>query len=69
MIPGTAIRCTVCREQQSNSDTWFHVTENRWTDRLKVLRFQEAFATLPGIHNVCCAAHLRELVVHWMTTG
>jgi hypothetical protein len=62
------IRCAVCRELQAAPDGWFHITENRWTDRLKVFRFQEALAN-QAAYSVCCAAHVRELVVHWMTTG
>lgn len=62
-------RCIVCREPQSTPDGWFHLTENRWTDRLRILRFQQALTTHPGIYSVCCADHVRELVVQWMTTG
>jgi len=62
-------RCVVCREPHATPEGWFHLTENRWLDRLKILRFQDSLATSPGIYNVCCGAHVRELVVHWMTTG
>jgi len=51
------------------SDGWFLVTENRWTDRVKVLSWNDALVSQPGIHAACCAAHVQQLVVHWMATG
>ena len=68
MTRNRVVRCAVCRSQQSATDGWFHVTENRWTDRLRIFRFQETLVT-KAAYSVCCVAHVRELVVHWMTTG
>src|SRR3974390_2060591 len=61
--------CVVCGAPRGVAELWFQLVENRWTDRLKILRFQEAFSPHPGVYSVCCEAHVRELVVHWMTTG
>jgi hypothetical protein len=62
-------RCAVCREPQASPEGWFQLLENRWTDRLKIFRFQESLASHLNFHSVCCPAHVRELVVHWMTIG
>jgi hypothetical protein len=61
--------CTICGGLRTAEDRWFLVTENRWEDKLKVLRWNERFASRGGVHGVCSAPHVRELVVHWMTTG
>jgi hypothetical protein len=50
-------------------DGWFILLENRWTDRLKILACNEALASAAGTHLACGAAHVQQLVVHWMTMG
>jgi hypothetical protein len=70
MSPPTVVQCAVCREARTPcSARWFYVIENRWTDRLKIFEFHESIAHQPGSYHVCCASHVRELVVHWMTLG
>jgi hypothetical protein len=66
-IPGVC--CAVCQQQRPVPSAWFHVIENRWTDRLKIFRCQEGLGDQTGAYGVCCAAHVLELVVHWMTVG
>lgn len=61
--------CTICGEEKSVGPVWFLVAENRWEDKLKILRWHERLAHREGIHRACCASHVQELVVHWMTTG
>ncbi len=61
--------CILCGEEKAGGDNWFLLTENRWLDRLKVLYWDEALAGQQGVHCACSAAHLEQLVVHWMTTG
>ena len=61
--------CTICGGQRTADDRWFLVTENHWEDKLKILRWTDRLATQVGIHRVCSPPHVRELVVHWMTTG
>jgi hypothetical protein len=63
------IRCSICREEQVSLDGWFLVMENRWTDRVKILSWNPALVSRTGIHAACCAAHVQQLVVHWMATG
>ncbi len=61
--------CTICGEEKSPGQVWFLVAENRWEDKLKILRWHDRLAHREGIHRACCASHVQELVVHWMTTG
>jgi hypothetical protein len=61
--------CTICGGQRTTDDRWFLVTENHWEDKLKILRWTDGLAAKEGIHRVCSPPHVRELVVHWMTTG
>jgi hypothetical protein len=57
------------REQRQAQDGWFVLVENRWTDRLKILAWSEALASVDETHLACGAAHVKQLVVHWMTMG
>lgn len=61
--------CTICGEQKPAVQVWFLVAENHWEDKLKVLAWQEELAGRRGVYAACCAGHVEELVVHWMTTG
>jgi len=61
--------CTICGEEKSGAQTWFLVAEDRWADKLKVLQWHDQLARRRNIHHACCALHVQELVVHWMTTG
>jgi hypothetical protein len=65
----TSIVCAICGEPHNGEEGWFLLTENRWTDRVKVLAFNPLLAGEEGIFCVCGRAHVRELVVHWMVTG
>lgn len=69
MSPRGHISCAICDEPQTATGRWFVIAENRWTDRLRVSRFEETRARQPGVYCVCCSDHVRELVVHWMATG
>jgi hypothetical protein len=61
--------CTICGGQRMAEDRWFLVAENHWEDKLRILRWSERLAGREGTHRVCSPPHVRELVVHWMTTG
>ena len=61
--------CTICGEERSAEQVWFLVAESHWEDKLKVLQWQDEMARRQGIYAACSAAHVEELVVHWMTTG
>jgi hypothetical protein len=61
--------CTICGDEKSGGQVWFLLAENHWEDKLKILCWHERLAHREGIHRACCASHVQELVVHWMTTG
>lgn len=60
--------CAICGNEKTGGE-WFLVTENRWEDKLRILGWHEALSRAAGVHRACSGAHVRELVVHWMTTG
>jgi len=60
--------CSICASQKVSQD-WFLITENRWEDRLRIVEWHEALSRTAGVHAACSVAHVRELVIHWMTTG
>jgi hypothetical protein len=61
--------CSICLEPRNEEDGWFLLTENSWTDRLKILGWNDTLVSEPGVHAACGAAHVQQLVVHWMATG
>lgn len=61
--------CTICGEYTNHGQGWFLVVEDSWLDRLKVLHWNEGLAGHAQMHCLCSAAHVRELVAHWMATG
>jgi hypothetical protein len=63
------VSCAICGNAKSRRETWFTVTEDRDLDRLMVWRWNSGFARDRHAHNVCGRRHLREFIVHWMTTG
>lgn len=61
--------CAICLTARTNNEQWFLLVENRWTDQLKILSWHDELASIPGFHAACCASHVQQLVIHWMTTG
>ena len=61
--------CTVCGEQRAPGQIWFLLAESPWEDKLRILQWQDRLASRDGIHRACSAAHVQELVTHWMTMG
>jgi hypothetical protein len=61
--------CAICGEEKSGAQVWFLVAEDRWEDKVKILHWHDQLARRRNIHHACCALHVQELVVHWMTTG
>jgi hypothetical protein len=61
--------CAICGQERLADEPWFLVAEDSWADKLKVLHWNDFLATRAGVHCACSAAHVQELVVHWMTTG
>lgn len=69
MHDAKTLPCTVCGDERRNSNRWFLLVENRREDKIKILQWNDRLAAQAGIHRACSAAHVQELVVHWMTTG
>jgi hypothetical protein len=69
MNESKAVFCTICGEPHRAGETWFLLTENRWTDRLKILGWNDQFIDFPGVYPACGASHVQQLVVHWMAMG
>jgi hypothetical protein len=63
------LTCAICGETRRGSQPWFLVIEDRWQDKLLVLHWDDHIADQNSARCTCKAEHLRELVVHWMTTG
>ena len=61
--------CAICGDEKSAGGLWFLLAENRWEDKLKILQWDPQLARQDGIRRASSAAHVQELVVHWMTTG
>ena len=61
--------CAICGDEKMPGQVWFLVAESRWEDKLKILEWRDELAKRQGIYGVCGAAHVEEMVIHWMTTG
>jgi len=61
--------CAICLEARVQEAGWFLLTENRWTDRLKILAWDDSLAAQPRVYAACGAEHVRHLVIHWMAMG
>ena len=61
--------CILCAKRARADRSWFLLMENQIQDRLRALRWKMDLAAQTDVHEVCCAEHVLELVVHWMTTG
>lgn len=63
------VSCSICNAPALDREDWFLLVDNRWQDKLTILQWNDRLASLRGVHHVCCAAHVQELVLHWMATG
>jgi hypothetical protein len=61
--------CVICGEERLGHERWFLIAANRWQDKLRILHWNDLIASQAGVRSACCASHVQELVVHWMTTG
>jgi hypothetical protein len=64
MIPGT---CDVCGSNQLAYGNCFLIVENPWQDRLRIAHWEHRLAADPEVSHACCAAHVRELLMRWVT--
>jgi len=61
--------CTICGDRKMAGQVWFLVAESHYEDKLRILEWRDEVAKRQGIYAVCGAAHVEEMVIHWMTTG
>jgi hypothetical protein len=61
--------CAICGNRKKQNEVWFHMTENCWEDRLNICKWNADVSRLGTAHSLCSPRHVRELAVHWMTTG
>ncbi len=59
--------CSVCGLDTFRHTGWFLVVENRWLDRLKILKWHASLAAQKDVKSVCCKQHLKTLVGHWLS--
>lgn len=65
MNPAPMYYCEVCGAAQKG-DGWFLVAEDQDRNTLQILKWNSRLAERPGMRHVCSAAHVEELVSHWM---
>lgn len=65
MKPSRRYHCEVCGAAQK-SEGWFLVSEDPDGTTLQILKWNNQLAELPGMRHLCSAAHVEELVSHWM---
>ncbi len=65
MKPATKYHCEVCGAAQK-SDGWFLIAEDSDQNTLQILKWNNQLADRPGMRHLCSAAHVEELVSHWM---
>lgn len=61
--------CSICGDAEPDAGVWFLVRENHLEDKVQILHWNDRLAGAAGVHPACSAAHVQEMVVHWMTTG
>jgi hypothetical protein len=67
-------RCTICDERKKSGynkegRVWFLMTQNQAEDKLNIWRWNQQMGGRARVHSLCSPRHVRELIVHWMTTG
>ena len=65
MNPAPIYYCEVCGAAQKGNG-WFLVAEDQDRNTLQILKWNSRLAERPGMRHVCSAAHVEELVSHWM---
>ena len=66
---GLIKQCTICGNCKEKDQTWFLITESSREDKLNIWKWNEPMAGSATVHSLCSPRHVRELIVHWMTTG
>ena len=62
--------CEICGIEKNDHDrAWFLLTEDHWQDTLNILKWEPQLAQQAGMHFLCSARHVQQLVCEWMMTG
>jgi hypothetical protein len=61
-------RCEICGATHKG-DGWFLLSEDQERNTLQILKWNSHLAEHPGVYPLCSAAHVEELVSHWMVSG
>ncbi len=61
--------CTICGRPKPANEVWFSVIKDCALERVSVWLWTQRFARDPHARLACGPGHVRELIVHWMTTG
>ncbi|GAC1431948.1 MAG: hypothetical protein NVS1B11_02460 [Terriglobales bacterium] len=61
--------CALCGEIRTSGKNWYLLAENQWENRLQIFGWSDLLAGREDLFCACGPNHVRELVVHWMTTG
>ena len=64
----SAYKCEICGTRKLNSH-WFLVKEDRWRATLEILQWDAKTASESNVGHACSAAHVEQLVSHWVTYG
>lgn len=59
--------CGVCGNDQLAYGNWFLLVQNQWQDRLRIAHWDHRLAVNPEVFHACCAIHVRELLMRWVT--
>jgi hypothetical protein len=65
MKPAAVYYCEVCGAAQKGKG-WFLVAQDEDRNTLQILKWNSRLAEHPGMRHVCSAAHVEDLVSHWM---
>jgi hypothetical protein len=69
MSASKAHTCSICGDPEPDASIWFLVRENHLEDKVQILHWNDRLVGGAGVYPACSAAHVQEMVVHWMTTG
>lgn len=61
--------CDACGDLRLAGEVWFLIAEDDWSDKLRILRWDDGLAASANLRRACCPFHVQELVVQWIATG
>src|SRR5689334_7566358 len=61
--------CSICGSVKNENQSWFLLAQNRWRDRLKIMRWDENRASLHATFHACGPNHVKEFLHAWVTSN